>query len=333
MFERLSQFTKTRLILSFWYTFILLIILISFSTALSVTYNNDVTRIVLKRDFGNHVPKIFSKTEIHIITSQVRELRRTFRLDLVMIDLVTLVVGGGLSYFLAGKTLQPIQKNMASQKLFIADASHELKSPIATIRSACEVVLRSPTKTKEDYKEVVMQVLDQSQRLGRLVNDLLSLSVLDAGNMKPLTLCSLSSLAKKEGETMKTVVKKAHLTFHSEITPHVSVLGDADKIEQLIVILLDNAIKYTPVGGSITIQVVNKPQPQLIVTDTGIGIEKEKQQDIFKRFYQADRSHASSGAGLGLAIAKSIMKLHKGKILVESTFGRGSTFVCVFPKA
>ena len=332
-FINVTPFTSTRLILSLWYSFILLIILVAFSVALGITYDNDVTRIVLRQDFGNHVPKTLSRVELRLVLAQVRELRSTSRLDIIVIDAITLLIGAGLSYFLAGKTLTPIQKNMDSQKLFVADASHELKSPITTIQSACEVVLRSSKKTKEDYKEVVAEVLEQSQRLGKLVNDLLLLTVLDTGNNnKAFQECSLSDVTEKEVIVMKSVFSKANLTIEKHITPHVSIMGDPDKLQQLVIILLDNAVKFTSSGGRITVSVSNKPQPSLTVTDTGIGIAPEKKGNIFKRFYQAETSHTGSGAGLGLAIAESIVQLHKGQIAVESELGKGSTFICTFPK-
>lgn len=330
-FQNESQFNRTRVVLSLWYTFILLLILVGFSVALYVTYNNDLSRIVLRQDFGTHVPRTLSRPELRLVVIQVRELRKTTQVDLFIIDLITLIIGGGLSYFLAGKTLQPIQKNMESQKLFIADASHELKNPIATVQSACEVVLRSKNKTKEDYREALEQVLDQSKRLGRLVTDLLSLSVLDAASTKTRTKCSLSDIAEKQLAAMRPLLETTKLTLSQSISPYVFVLGDEDKLQQLVIILLDNAFKYTPLGGTITVTVRKKPQPQLLVQDTGIGIAQEKHEDIFKRFYQADVSHASKGAGLGLAIADSIMKLHRGTIRVESSIGKGSTFICTFP--
>ncbi len=330
---RFSPFTRTRLILSLWYSFILCIILLAFSLVLSLTYSNDVTRIVLQQDFGNHVPRSLSPLEMRLVLAQVRELRSTSRLDIIVIDAITVLVGAGLSYFLAGKTLSPIQKSMNSQKLFIADASHELKSPITVIQSACEVVLRSKNKSKEDYQRVIEQVLDQSQRLGRLVNDLLLLSVLDTGSATGvLKDCILSDFVEKEIDVMSSVLKKSGLEIHKNIALHIHILGDIDKLQQLVVILLDNAIKYTPRGGKIIVKVVNMRQPQLIVEDTGIGIPIEKQGAIFRRFYQAEASHTGSGAGLGLAIAESIMYLHKGHISVQSIPGKGSIFTCTFPR-
>lgn len=328
----LTPFAKTRLVLSLWYSFILLLILIAFSIALVITYNNDVSRIVLLQDFGNHVPRSLSNGEMRLVLAQVRELRSSTRLDIIVIDLVTLLFGGGLSYFLAGKTLFPIQKNMASQKLFIADASHELKSPITTIQTACEVVLRSKNKTKDDYKKVLEQVFGESQRLGRLVSDLLSLSVLDTGTSEHFEMIELSTLIEKKLTGMHPQFTKHKLHLEKSINSHVSIYGDPDKIEQLFIILIDNAIKFTPSGGKIMVKIVNKPQPRLVVQDTGIGIDSKNQEDIFKRFYQVDTSHTGIGTGLGLAIAQSIMQSHHGQIKVESLVGKGSTFICTFPK-
>lgn len=328
----MHQFSKTRLTLTLWYAGILLLILVAFSAALFFTYNNDITRIVLHQDFGNRVPKILSKGEVRLIVAQVRELRQTSLIDLLIIDIVTLIVGGGLSYFLAGKTLSPIQRNMASQKLFIADASHELRSPIATIQAATEVALRSHKKTKENYREVLQQVHEQSKRLGRLVEDLLSLSVLDAGVTRPLVRLDFSPLVKEAVHAMEPLFLKKDIHLSYDIAKEVTVIGDNDKLQQLIVILLDNARKYTPSHKSVRVVLRNTPSPQLVVADTGIGIDKQKQQAIFKRFYQAETSHSGEGAGLGLSIAESIMHLHKGSISVESTLGKGSSFICTFPR-
>ncbi len=327
-----SPFTQTRLILSAWYTFILSLILIAFSIALSITYNNDVTRIVLQQDFGNHVPRTLSRTELRLVLAQVRALRYTSRLDIIVIDIITIFIGGALSFFLAGKTLKPIQKSLVSQKVFIADASHELKSPVTVIQSACEVALRSSTKSKEDYKQVLITVHEQSLRIGKLINDLLSLSVLDAGSTKELKPCSLSSIAQKEIENMQPIAIKDKIILKTNIESDVNILGDTDSLQKLIIILLDNALKFTPAKGKVNLTVTQKPLPSLTVSDTGMGIALQKQKDIFKRFYQADDSHAGKGAGLGLSIAEAIMQMHKGRITLESWPGKGSTFTCIFPK-
>lgn len=331
MFHSFSPFTKTRLLLSGWYTLILFLILFAFSLALSFSYANDVTRIVLRQDFGNHVPTKLSPVELRLILSQVKELRNTSRLDIIVIDIVTLLVGSMLSFFLAGKTLEPIKKSMQGQKLFIADASHELKNPVTTIQAACEVALRSSSKTKKEYKEVLTQIHEQSLRLGRLIQDLLSLSILDSGHGRSFTKCAFSHIVEKEFRVVMPLAKSSHITFSTHITPNVFIHGDEDKLSQLVVILLDNALKYTLKGGEIIIKLSARPTPQLSIEDTGIGIEQEKQQHIFQRFYQADPSHSGKGAGLGLSIAQAIMQLHKGKITVRSIPGKGSIFTCIFP--
>jgi len=329
----MNNIVRTRLVLTCWYSTILLIILFGFSVALSVTHNHDISRIVLRQDFGNQVPKVLSVTEKRLIAEQVRELRRTSLFDLVVIDVITLLFGVGLSYFLAGKTLDPIKKSIENQKAFVADASHELRNPIATIQTACEVVLRSSTKTREDYKQVVEQVFEQTQRLGRLVDDLLLLSVLDTEKTtNTFKHCSFSEIVEKEVFAMSSLIKKSGLRLEKNITPDVFLFADEDKVRQLVVILLDNAIKYSRSGGVITVKVLTAPQPQLIVQDTGIGIAVDKQKDIFSRFYRVDQSRTGNGAGLGMAIAKSIIHLHNATIKVESKLGKGSTFTCTFPK-
>ncbi len=330
--QYLPPFTRARLILSGWYTFILLLILIAFSVALSITYNNDVTRIVLQQDFGNHVPRTLSKVELRLVIAQVRALRSTSRLDIIVIDIITIIVGGGLSFLLAGKTLQPIQKTLHSQKVFIADASHELKSPVTAIQSACEVALRSSKKTNEDYREVLQTVHEQTLRLGKLINDLLSLSVLESGGTKELKPCSLSDIAQKECNNMLPIAKKAKINLKVNIEPNVIITGNPESLQKIVIILLDNALKFTPAHGKISVEVNQRPTPTLRIRDTGIGIPAEKQKDIFKRFYQADSSHAGQGAGLGLSLAEAIMQEHKGRISVESTPSKGSIFSCSFPK-
>lgn len=329
---KLSPFTKARLILTGWYMLILFLILFAFSIALSVTYHNDVTRIVLRQDFGNHVPNKLTHRETRLVLAQVKALRKTSTLDLVIIDFITLLFGGALSYFLAGKTLSPIQKSIYGQRLFVADASHELKNPVATIQSACEVVFRSKHKTLKDYKEALELVHSQSLRLGKLINDLLALSVLDAGTDKELNLCNLSAIAEEAVKSLHPLIIKSQIQLKQSIIPHVHVMGDQESIQKLVIILLDNAIKFTPKNGIISVVVKNRPTPSISVKDTGAGITKKDLENIFRRFYQSDSSHTGSGAGLGLSIAESIMQLHKGKITVQSEVGKGSEFTCTFPK-
>src|SRR6185437_6833970 len=124
-------------------------------------------------DFGGRVPKVLTTLETKEIRAQLKAIRQSFIVNLLVIDGIVLVTGGGLSYFLAGLTLSPIQKNLQKQKEFLADASHELRTPLAAIQTATEVAMRSTNRTKEEYREVIQQILGESTRLTKMANDLL----------------------------------------------------------------------------------------------------------------------------------------------------------------
>src|SRR5579885_483831 len=327
-----ENFNHARTKLTLFYVGILLCIVFVFSLFLSIAQNNDYRRIVVQQDFGKTVPRRFTKFQNRMIASQVRELRTSFIYELIIIDSAILLVGGVLSYFFAGKTLKPVSQALINQENFLADASHELRTPLAAIQTAIEVVLRKEQKSSDIYKETLIDVQDEVGRMRNLLEELLLLSRIDMNQLTlPLHKISLTDIVKKTSKEMKPLIEKKGLTLHEILPEEVTIMGNNERVQQLLVILLDNAIKYTPKGGEITVSVANDSQPELKVQDSGKGIPLEKQKDIFKRFYQADHSHTGHGAGLGLSIAEAIMKLHKGSIAVKSELEKGSTFICSFP--
>lgn len=331
MLKQRNTFTNARATLTLWYCAILFFILFAFSMVLYTTETRNFARIVIQRNFGQNVPRILPNPELKELGAQLRALRNSFVFDLVAIDGIILLIGGGFSYFLAGKTLSPIQEVVRKQKAFLADASHELRTPLASMQIACEVVLRSPRKSKEDYRIVVQELYEETKQLSTIANDLLLLSRIDAGVadilMKPIPL---STITKEVTVQIKQLAKQKEQVLKQFIKSKVVIKGDKDRIKQLILILLDNAIKYTPLHGEISIILKVASRPLLIVSDTGIGISPEHQKHIFDRFYQVDASRSKSGAGLGLAIAQSIAQAHGAIIKVESKVGKGSTFTVVF---
>lgn len=329
-----QNFTHTRIILTLWYSVILLIILSAFSVALYTIENRNFTRIVIQRDFGASIPSHVSPDERKIILQQVKELRRSFVTTILFIDSIVLIIGGGLSFLLADKTLRPIQLSLQKQKEFLADASHELRTPLAAIQTASEVILRGKSKTKEDYKRVVQQTYDETKRLGQMANDLLELSRIDSGNsMLHKETVQVDSIAHIIVSEIKPLLRQKNIVFKTTIAENVIINGDKNRIKQLFFILLDNAIKFTPEHGTITLSVKNKPKPTITVTDTGIGIDPKEQKRIFERFYQSDPSRTATGAGLGLSIAKWITEAHQGSIKVKSEKGKGSIFRITFPNS
>ena len=327
----ISPFTKTKITFTLWYSLILFVILVALSAFIYTLETQDVTRIVLLRDYGTNVPKKLSNGEKKEIILQINEVKKSFIIDLVLVDDLILLLGAGLSFFLSGITLKPIQKSFQRQKEFIADASHELRTPLAAIQTAAEVALRNNTKTKENYKKVIEQTYKESLRMSKMVDELLTLSRADTGMVKfVFGEVELDTVLKDVIEETKPLILQKKLYLKNNLIEKTKVSGDSNKIKQLALIIMDNAIKYTPRGGNIQIKSGGKRRPFFSITDSGIGIFKEEQKKIFYRFYQVDRARSHGGAGLGLSIAKWIADSHKAEIIVKSNPGKETSFKVIF---
>ncbi len=325
------KFSHARMTLTLWYELFLLCIVVAFSIALFTTETGNFARIVLQRNFGSHPPRILSEYEVEEFHEQVTALRKAFIIDLGITDTIILLVGGGLAYLLAGKTLDPIRKNYETQKEFLANASHEFRTPLAAIQMASEVVLRSENKTKEDYKKVLQQTLQESIRLGVMADELLMLSRIDAGIAKlHAEQCNFSDIIREGVSEAAPIAQAKNIIVHSNIRPHVMGLADKNRLKQLVLILLDNAIKFTPAKGSVTLSLEKTPKAHLIVEDTGEGISKKDVDHIFDRFYQIDKNRSTNSAGLGLSIAKWIANAHGAEISVQSRLHKGTKFIVAF---
>jgi heavy metal sensor kinase len=220
------------------------------------------------------------------------------------------------------------------QRQFTADASHELRTPLTAIKGQAEVALSRPREAAA-YREVLQTVNDEVDRLIRMVGSLLTLARADAGQI-PIACepVSLGDLVGAAAEQVRPMAEKRGLELH--VAPDRSVLlqADEDLLLQLLLNLLDNAIKYTPAGGEVTVGWNQRgDQVALWVHDTGVGIDPEHLPHIFDRFYRADkaRSRAEGGAGLGLSISRWIAGAHGGSISVESAPGKGATFTVKLP--
>lgn len=327
----LTAFTITRLTLTLWYTLLLFIILVFFSAFIYTLENEDVTRVVLERDYGTNPPKQLTQAETKQVILQISDLRYSLILNLILVDDLILLIGGMLSYFLAGKTLEPIQKTMQRQREFMADASHELRTPLAAIQIAGEVALRNNLKTKKDYRKVVEQTFRESSRMAKMVDELMLLSRTEPQlSQKEFKKIRLDKLIKEVMEETKPLLLQKKLKIKKIEINEAVINADRNKIKQLILIIFDNAIKFSPQKGIISIKAGRKPKPFFSITDNGIGIPRQEQRKIFYRFYQIDKSRSKSGSGLGLSIAKWIADMHKASIFIKSGQGKGSTFTVVF---
>lgn len=213
---------------------------------------------------------------------------------------------------------------------FTADASHDLRTPVAVIRATAEIVLRKP-RTEPEYQEALVRILQTSIETSGMLENLLTLARADAGasGLEMHTL-DLSAHIRKAQEQGAILAATKSLSFTSQL-PETAVLvrADAVAIDRLLLILVDNAVKYTPPGGCCEIALsASENEAHIAVKDSGVGIESRELESIFERFHRADkaRSREMPGAGLGLAIARWIANVHGGTITAESTIGLGSVF-------
>lgn len=232
--------------------------------------------------------------------------------------------------------LTEIRRLEQLRKDFVANVSHELKTPITSIRGFAETLLDGADQDPEINREFLQIILDESIRLQQLVSDLLELSRIESKKQvihgKRASIYSLISSVVK---TLEEQAKEKEIEIWINIPEDFDVKVDHDRFKQILINLLANAINYTPTGGKVTIEAEDSSDFwKLQVKDTGIGIPPEDLPRIFERFYRVDkaRSRFSGGTGLGLAIVKHLVEVHKGKIDVESTVGEGTNFILTFNK-
>jgi heavy metal sensor kinase len=214
---------------------------------------------------------------------------------------------------------------------FTADASHELRAPVALIRTTAEVAVQRTDRTAEEYFEALREIQEESERTSQVVDSLMLLARADSG--KETFECvetDVSAIVQEAADQGGKLARTAGLDFTADIPgARISVQADSNALRRALLILIDNAVKYTPKGGSVRVNLETDQEFALIsVSDTGIGIAKADVPHIFDRFWRADkaRSREQGGVGLGLSIAKWIVEMHHGTIDVESQPGKGSTF-------
>jgi two-component system OmpR family sensor kinase len=217
---------------------------------------------------------------------------------------------------------------------FSADASHELQTPLTILKGELEVALRSP-RSPEEYQRVLNSGLEEINRISHLVEGLLLLARADAGVLRmDLRPVDLKQLVEEVYKQVKVLADSRSVKISLDSVERVSVRGDCEHLRRVLLNLVDNGIKYTPAGGHVALSLQGKGEwASLQVSDTGIGLSREDQEQVFQRFYRAAKTRSEGGqsTGLGLCIARSIAEAHGGRIEVESTPGKGSTFTVLLP--
>lgn len=222
-----------------------------------------------------------------------------------------------------------------SRSQFVANASHELKTPLATMKLLLENMLYQPDMPQELRTEFMQDINHEIDRLSGIITDLLTLTQMDS-HSSPLrvTKVDLSALTEETVHTLQIAAEKKGQTLTADIAPGITLEGDSGKLMQIFYNLTDNAIKYTPENGHIAVRLAQSGANVLFaVTDDGIGIPEEDQKHIFERFYRVDkaRSRATGGTGLGLSIVRQLAAMHGGTVSVSSQPGQGATFTVTLP--
>ena len=231
---------------------------------------------------------------------------------------------------------QRVQASQTSQREFVANVSHELKTPLTSIQGFAQAILDDTADTPERRKQAAQVIQTEAARMHRMALDLLDLARLDAGTadlkMSPL---DVDVLLNGMAEKFAPLAERAGVKIVAQASSLPAVMGDGDRLAQVFTNLVENALKFTPAGGQVTLAARKAgPEVEIDVADTGTGIAPEALSHIFDRFYQADASRARrerQGAGLGLAIAREIVGAHGGKISVRSQLGQGTVFTVRLP--
>jgi signal transduction histidine kinase len=217
---------------------------------------------------------------------------------------------------------------------FVADVSHELRSPLTSIKGFAQAMVDGTAKGKEAQLKAATVIEDESKRMMRLVEELLEFSRLESGQITMVKEpVDLKELLHQCYEIFLMHAEEKGVNLKKDVEPLPPIIGDIDRLEQVFSNLLDNALKHTPSGGDINI-IARHPNPnfaEISITDTGPGIPAEQMRHVFERFYRADPSAGKAGAGLGLAIARQIVLAHRGDIMAKSTLGKGTEFVVRLP--
>lgn len=321
--------------LTLWYLAVIMLLSVGFSIWIYNVSGNEFGALQARQQElfqGNRFGVPGNFTQFNRL-QQIDQSEENIATNLIYFNLIILLGGGTLSYFLAKRTLRPIEEAMEAQNRFTADASHELRTPLTAMRTELEVALRDRELKLAESKDLHKSNLEEIEKLENLTNGLLKLAKQDGADVHFKTL-SLESLVTDAIKQVDSRAAKRKIALTANIVDG-KFKGDAWALTELIAILLDNAIKYSPAGTEVLISAeVNRQHASISVQDHGAGMKASDLPYIFNRFYRVDASRSKEkvdGYGLGLSIAKQIADTHKGVIAVKSKLGEGSIFTVTLP--
>ncbi len=335
------MFKSARIKITAWYLLAILVISFIFSIAIYRTVASDLTaRYVnienyIKNNVGDmeKIPPVLK----NILQNDLRAAKQRVVIMLLFANGAIIIISAFVGYFLAGRTLQPIEEMVEEQNRFIADASHELRTPLAALKTSTEVALREKKISGVEARNILEENLEDIGSLELLSERLLHLSQYQKGErVLAYERINLGKSIKVSYKKILPLARKKNIEIDIEVQDDY-IEADRVSIEEIILILLDNAVKYTPDGGRVSINSRIEGRNAVIkVIDSGPGIGPRDIPRIFDRFYRADHSRSKievSGFGLGLPIVKRVVELHHGSVSVSSKIGSGSTFTVRLPAA
>ena len=267
---------------------------------------------------------------------RLHDAKENVRNRLIFTNILILVGAGILSYYLASRTLRPIEEANEAQRRFTADASHELRTPIAAMQSEIEVALMDPKLTLAQTKKLLRSNLEELAKLTALTTGLLKLAHNEDGALE-MSAVDMQEVLKQAVDHVSASAEAKNIAITSHVAKDVALYADKDSIIDMFVTIIDNAVKYSPEKSEVTITAAADRKNALIhITDKGIGMKPSETEHIFERFYRADSARSKeqgNGYGIGLSIAKQIVDAHDGTIAVQSKPNKGSTFTITLPLA
>ncbi len=337
------MFRSARIKLTSWYLLIIMVVSISFSMAMYRVLTSELDRLeqVERVRIQHRLPELQLPVSpggrpVFLDADVLEETKYRVELILILINLIILGGSAYAGYILAGRTLNPIKDMVDEQNRFITDASHELRTPLTSLKSEIEVNLRDPELSLVQAKAILKSNLEEVNSLQVLSDGLIRLTQYQKGHNGLATVkVSLLAIAKEAIRKVAHAAKEKKITVTNDIRD-INVEGNQTALTELLVIFLDNAIKYSPKQK--TVRLTGKKSDSHIVieiADQGFGIDEKDIPHLFDRFYRADKSRTKTdvpGYGLGLSIAKQIVEQHNGTIRVKSDRKNGTTFTIVLPE-
>lgn len=330
---RFLRTTTSRLALT--YLAIIMLMSIGFSI---VFYNTSIHQLNRQLPPGSFYGSNFMEIDLRhnvdqFLRDRIDESRQALLKRIISLNLLVLASGGLVSYYLARRTLRPIEESVEAQSQFVSDAAHELRTPLTAIQASNEVALRKPKLSLSEAKRLIEQNTGDIIKLKQLSDGLLQLALKD-NNSLDLVSVSLQDAALEAMNLVVGLAQAKKITVNDEV-PDVAVAADKQSLVQALVALLDNAIKYSEPNTTIKLDAQTKGKyAYLNVRDQGMGIRAAHLPHIFQRFYRADRSRSKlqqDGYGLGLAIAETLIRRQHGEVSASSFLGKGSVFTIKLP--